>query len=324
MKSEVLFPAEPLKTAVLFLVFNRPDTTRKVFEAIRNAKPPRLYVAADGPRVSRAGEVERVQLVREIATNVDWPCEVKTLFRNENLGCKYAVSSAIDWFFDHEEQGVILEDDCLPSIEFFRFSEDMLVRYKAETRVMMVTGTNYLSGEIEQPYFFSEHFTIWGWATWRRAWALYDVEMKFWTNERSRLELSEKYGNKWIRKHFELTFNGLSEDYIDTWDIQWVFSGFINRCFCITPRNNLVSNIGVIGTHGQGVTDSHFLKTDGLKQESYLNYSPTVLQNFNYDNKLHKLKNIPAVRKKLVIGILKKLRLFNLIRPAYKVLTGIR
>ena len=114
-------PPAPLQTAVLFLVFNRPDTTAQVFEAIRQAKPPRLYVAADGPRVNREGEAERVARVREIATAVDWPCEVKTLFREENLGCKYAVSGGITWFFEHEEQGIILEDDCLPSQSFFWF-----------------------------------------------------------------------------------------------------------------------------------------------------------------------------------------------------------
>ena len=101
-------------TAVLFLVFNRPDTTAQVFEAIRKAKPSRLYVAADGPRSAREGEAERVAKVREISTAVDWPCVLHTLFRNENLGCKYAVSDAISWFFRHEDKGIILEDDCLP------------------------------------------------------------------------------------------------------------------------------------------------------------------------------------------------------------------
>ena len=115
------FQNKELKTAVLFLVFNRPDTTRQVFEAIRQAKPPRLYVAADGPREGKLGEVERVKEVRTIATAVDWPCEVKTLFRDKNLGCKKGVSSAITWFFEQEKQGIILEDDCLPHLDFFSF-----------------------------------------------------------------------------------------------------------------------------------------------------------------------------------------------------------
>ena len=117
--SKVFVPPSPLQTAVLFLVFNRPDTTKRVFEAIRQAKPPRLYVASDGPREGKLGEVERVKAVRAIATAVDWPCEVEILFRDKNLGCKHAVSSALTWFFENEEQGIILEDDCLPSQSFF-------------------------------------------------------------------------------------------------------------------------------------------------------------------------------------------------------------
>lgn len=322
MSSEEFSPREPLETAVLFLVFNRPDTTKQVFEAIRQAKPPRLYVAADGPRSNREGEVQRVAQVRQIATAVDWPCEVKTLFRHENLGCKYAVSEAITWFFEYEEQGIILEDDCLPSMDFFRFTEDMLKRYSTETRVMMVTGTNYLSGKIDQPYFFSEHFIIWGWATWKRAWALYDVEMKLWTDERIRRELSRKYTNKWAFKHFELTFDSLNEGYIDTWDIQWVFAGTINECLCVTPNKNLISNIGVIGTHGKELTDSHYLTIEKLDGTSYANHLPELHKNSQYDLELHKLKNFPAVRRNIIIKILKKVGLYKIARFAYKTTKG--
>lgn len=133
--SYIFKPSAPLKTAVLFLVFNRPDTTARVFEAIRQAKPPRLYVAADGPRANREGEVKKCAKVREIATAVDWPCEVKALFREKNFGCKYAVSGGITWFFEHEEQGIILEDDCLPHLDFFTFCESLLDRYADDERV---------------------------------------------------------------------------------------------------------------------------------------------------------------------------------------------
>ena len=166
------------------MVFNRPDTTAQVFETIRQAKPARLYVAADGARKEKDGELERVAMVREIATTVDWPCEVKTLFQDKNLGCKNAVSSAISWFFEHEEQGIILEDDCLPSADFFDFCENNLEKYRSDTRIMMIAGTNYLPSEnLRVPFFFSEHFIIWGWATWRRAWQLYDLEMSSWNYE---------------------------------------------------------------------------------------------------------------------------------------------
>jgi GT2 family glycosyltransferase len=120
---------ELLETPILFIVFNRPKTTSQVFQAIRAAKPRRLYVAADGPRDDRPLEKEKVREVRDIATQIDWPCDLKILFRDENLGCKYAVSGAIDWFFKSEEQGMILEDDCLPSQSFFNYCHDCLTKY---------------------------------------------------------------------------------------------------------------------------------------------------------------------------------------------------
>ena len=173
-------PPAPLQTAVLFLVFNRPDTTAQVFEAIRQAKPPRLYVAADGPREGREGEVERVDKVREISMAVDWPCEVKTLFREKNLGCKYAVSSAITWFFEQEEQGIILEDDCLPSQSFFWFCEELLNEYMYDQRIWQICGFSPLVNKIKESYYLSKYSPIWGWASWRRAWSAYDAEISSW------------------------------------------------------------------------------------------------------------------------------------------------
>ena len=148
VSSNTFTPPHPLKTAVLFLVFNRPDTTKQVFEAICKAKPPMLYVAADGPMAEKAGEREKCERVRRIATQVDWDCEVKTLFRKKNLGCRVGVSSAIDWFFENEKEGIILEDDCLPSQSFFWFCEELLERYRNDTRVMVISGITFSSVSI--------------------------------------------------------------------------------------------------------------------------------------------------------------------------------
>ena len=156
-----------LETPVLFLVFNRPDTTAQVFEAIRQAKPPRLYVASDGAREDKEGELEKVKQVREIVSQVDWNCEVKTLFRDKNLGCKIAVSSAIDWFFEQEEMGIILEDDCLPHPTFFRFCQELLERYRDDERIGMISGNNFQFGRkcTDYSYYFSMYSHIWGWAS---------------------------------------------------------------------------------------------------------------------------------------------------------------
>jgi hypothetical protein len=255
--TDIFTPPAPLQTAVLFLVFNRPDTTAQVFEAIRKAKPPRLYVAADGPRADRPGEAERVVKVREIATAVDWPCEVKTLFREENLGCKYAVSGGITWFFEHEEQGIILEDDCLPSQSFFWFCEQALESYAKESRVMCVTGTNISDGiRFSDDLWFSNYALMWGWATWRHAWKKYDRDLSTWPIKRTdgflkkKLKFNIAQRSSWNRI-LDRTYQGD----IDTWDYQWIYSCWINNGLTIAPAVNLIRNIGYSSdaTHTKGV-----------------------------------------------------------------------
>jgi len=252
-----LVPPYPLSTAVLFLIFNRLDTTKQVFEAIRQAKPPRLYVAADGPRESKVGEAERVQAVRDyVIDNIDWDCEVKTLFREKNLGCKYAVSNAITWFFENEEQGIILEDDCLPSLSFFWFCEELLIKYRHDYRVMSVCGTNIATEiNIKSSYFFSRYALMWGWASWARAWKEYDLELISWraTNQEEFLKTLSLGG-----KEFFYTWNDLlqrtCDGQIDTWDYQWIFSCWRNNGLTALPKKNLIRNLGfsIDATHTLG------------------------------------------------------------------------
>ena len=235
-----------MKSAVLFLVFNRPDTTRQVFEAIRAARPPRLYVAADGPRPDREGEREKCREVREIATAVDWPCEVKTLFREENLGCKMGVSSGITWFFDNEEEGIILEDDVLPVPGFFPFCDELLERYRNDERVAMISGNNNIAPDtqIEQSYFFTVHNLIWGWATWRRSWKKYDVSMSDWPQWRddNGLESVSSSGPFIVywTKILDKTHAGL----INTWDYQWAFACWKSNGLTVLSSRNLTDNLG--------------------------------------------------------------------------------
>lgn len=236
---------------ILFLVFNRLETTQRVFEAIRQAKPPRLYIAADGPRDNIQGEASKVEAVREyVMSHIDWLCEVKTLFRKKNLGCKVAVSSAIDWFFEHEEEGIILEDDCLPDASFFPFCAELLERYRLDDCVMMISGVNsHKSAVSSDSYYFSRYCNIWGWATWRRAWKHYDVTMRCWSDMRS----------KGILKGFSLEgklywswgFDEVVAGRINSWDYQWVFACWQNRGLAVVPTVNLVRNIGFgsDGTH---------------------------------------------------------------------------
>ncbi|MDR7920716.1 glycosyltransferase family 2 protein [Thermosynechococcus sp. HY213] len=235
-----------LGKGVLFLIFNRPHTTQRVFEAIRQVRPPRLYVAADGPRADREGEAEKVAEVRRIATQVDWPCEVKTLFREKNLGCKVAVSSAITWFFEHEEKGIILEDDCLPHPDFFRFCDELLEYYKQDERVWVITGNNFQDGQWrgKASYYFSKYSHCWGWATWKRAWSKYDVNISFWPAWSKSSAWQNLHFNSVEEEYWRKIFNRVYSSEINTWDYQWTACVWYHGGLTATPNVNLVSNIG--------------------------------------------------------------------------------
>lgn len=253
-------PPHPLNTAVLFLVFNRLDTTKQVFEAIRQANPPRLYIGADGARETKEGEAQKANAVREyILSNIDWECEVKTLFREENLGCKMAVSGAIDWFFENEEMGIILEDDCLPSQSFFWFCEELLEKYKDDMRVGQISGDNFQNGikRGDGDYYFSVYNHIWGWASWANRWKNYDVELDNINNTQF---IEKLFSDKNTRKYWLDTYQTMKEKKIDTWDYQWTFTLWNQNQLTILPNVNMISNVGfgADATHTTG--ESEFSK----------------------------------------------------------------
>lgn len=248
----------PIQTAVLFLVFNRPDTTKRVFEAIRQVKPPRLYVAADGPRDNHESDLGKILQVRDIVTQVDWPCDVKTLFRKNNLGCKMGVSSGISWFFEHEEQGIILEDDCLPNPDFFIFCETLLNRYAKDERVAAITGNNFQDGcrRGEASYYFSKYFHCWGWATWRRSWEYYHGDIPFWPAWSQSKNWRYKMVDPVERCYWFNIFERVHAGKFDTWDYPWTASIWYKGTLIATPNVNLVTNIGfgADSTHTRSTT----------------------------------------------------------------------
>ncbi len=233
-----------LSTPVALLIFNRPDLTEVVFEAIAQAKPKKLLVIADGPRFPE--EAEKCKKARAVIEKVDWECEVFTNFSERNLGCKQRVSSGLDWVFTHVEEAIIIEDDCLPSPSFFKFCQTLLERYRHDERIMHITGTNFKSGEnkTNDSYYFSKYPYIWGWASWRRAWQYYDVDMKTWSKFKEsrtiRLIHDDIYEERYWTSIFERVFNGA----IDTWDWQWYYACQSRSGLSIIPRENLISNIG--------------------------------------------------------------------------------
>jgi hypothetical protein len=239
---------------VLFIIFRRPETTLPVFQAIRAAKPPKLYISADGPRPGRPGEAELCAQTRAIVQNVDWPCEVKTRFHESNQGIQKGVAGAISWFFSQEEQGIILEDDCLPHPDFFPYCAKLLDRYRSDERVMHIGGVNFqpVASTDAGGYYFSRYNHVWGWATWRRAWDRYRGEFEgldrflieagrtgFWDSARE-----QKY---WTR-----TFAQTRRGEIVTWDYQWKFTLWAEGGLGITPDANLIVNLGF----GDGATNT--------------------------------------------------------------------
>ena len=195
-------------TPILFIIFNRPDTTQVVFNRIKEIKPKYLFIAADGPRLNVSDEVEKCEETREIINQIDWDCELKTLFRDRNLGCGMGVSSAITWFFDYVEQGIILEDDCLPDLTFFEFTALMLEKYKDNNKIKMISGTNYFFNKVKskESYYFSKCFFIWGWATWKRAWSEFDFDMKSWPKNKKKHFLQTIFENKKIYNYWNIMF----------------------------------------------------------------------------------------------------------------------
>ena len=242
---------------VLLIVFKRPDVTQKVFARIREARPAQFFVAADGPRPDHFGEEQLCAATRQVVQQVDWASEVKTLFRDNNLGCGRGVSSAIDWFFEHVESGIILEDDCLPSESFFSFCGQMLSHYRHDTRVVSVSGTNVLGRwkETSNAYLFSYYGGNWGWATWRRAWRLFDDRMTLWQTPANRKYLEYVLANKAQADSVATWFNSVSGNKRpDVWDYQWFCSRLMSSGLNIVPAHNLVSNIGFgeAATHTRG------------------------------------------------------------------------
>ncbi|MCE7979650.1 MAG: glycosyltransferase family 2 protein [Caldilinea sp. CFX5] len=238
------------------LVFNRPDLTRRVFERVREAQPNKLFIAADGPRQDRPGEYQLCKEVRAIVQEVDWECDVYTLFRAENLGLKEAVSSAITWFFDQIEEGIILEDDCLPDPTFFPFCAELLNRYRNDERIMVISGNNFQNGHLSShiSYYFSVYNHIWGWATWRRAWQHYDGDLTQWPQLCKTEWLIQWLGDRQGGQYWQQIFDKVYKRQINSWDYPWTYSCWVQHGLTILPNANLVSNIGFDerGTHTHG------------------------------------------------------------------------
>jgi hypothetical protein len=285
------------ETPILYLIFNRPEFTEITFPSICSIKPKKLFIAADGPRIDNKLDEINCNLVREfVISKIDWNCEVHTLFREKNLGCGKAVSSAISWFFNHVDKGIILEDDCLPNKSFFYFSQNLLIKYQNSPIINHISGFNFQLGyrHNKNDYFFSNYTLIWGWATWKRSWINYDFDM----TDFDIFYRSYKYKNLFSHSLYLDVKNKI----IDTWDVQWQYVNIKNKFIAIQPKFSLIRNIGfsknATHTHGK---EPYFLKiTEYGELKENINHPVNIKINWIADfftaYRVYNLKQIRLVR----------------------------
>jgi hypothetical protein len=235
-----------INTSVAFFIFNRPNITKQVFEAIRQAQPSKLFIIADGPREDHPEDIEKCASTRQLLEKIDWDCQIIQNYSDINLGCKQRISSGIDWVFEQVEEAIILEEDCLPHPSFFQFCEELLEKHRHDQRIMTISGNNFQFGRKRHDcsYYFSRYALIWGWATWRRAWQSYDVEMKDWLLFRDGNWLEDVLDNSQAIQYWSKLFQGCYEGNIDSWSLPWNLASWMQNGLCILPNVNLVSNIG--------------------------------------------------------------------------------
>ena len=235
-----------LTTPVVLLIFNRPETTARVFAQVAKAEPRQLLVVADGPRADRSDDPAKCAAARAVVEGVNWDCDLKLNYAQENLGLRRRVAGGLDWVFDQVDEAIILEDDCVPDPTFFRFCQELLAKYRNDERIMVVSGNNFQRGRrySEYSYYFSRYNHCWGWATWRRAWVLYDDKMRDWPGVRRdgqlRGVLEENDAMRYWTRIFDRTYSG---EY-DSWAYRWTYSCWCQSGLTILPAVNLVSNIG--------------------------------------------------------------------------------
>lgn len=234
---------------VLIIAFNRPDRVDALIDRLREIQPSKVYLAVDGPRTSVDADAEKVERVKQAARGIDWPCEVRTNFQLSNLGCGVGVSTAIGWFFANEERGIVLEDDVMPTLDFFPYCAELLERYQDDRRVFSISGCNFVPpGELTDPaasYRFSAITHVWGWAAWRRSWDAYEYDMANW---RKRLPLKQRWramgGNLGGFVYWTAVYDWMRFGHLDTWDYQFSLAQMAEGTLTATSNVNLVDNVG--------------------------------------------------------------------------------
>ncbi len=285
--------AKQLETPITFIIFKRPHTTAKVFERIRQIRPKKLFVIADGPRSDREGEAEKCAATRAIIDQVDWDCEVVKNYSEVNLGCARRVSSGLDWVFNNVEETIILEDDCIPHITFFQFCEELLEKYRYDSRISSIAAQNAQLGHkhTDYSYYFSSYSHCWGWASWRRAWNNYDLHIKLWQEVKKSNVLDSILNDSQAVSYWESIFDSIYENPTGiTWDYQWTFACWMQGGLNIIPNVNLVQNVG-LGTDATNFNFNQEVSFINLPTEAIefpLRHPPFIIRNLPADKFIQK------------------------------------
>lgn len=275
------------ETALLIIIFNRPDLTAQLYSQLEIQKPAKLYIVSDGAR----NDNERIIIdeSRAIFERISWNCNVKKNYSDVNMGLRKRIVSAIDWAFDEEEQLIILEDDCIPHPEFFPFCEAMLDKFKNNKEILTINGCNLnpaLTYENRESYFFSRYANSWGWATWRRAWFLFDRDLS---------GLKKPEINTLLKSHltsplratiyWRYKLNEVETNRLNSWAYRWMFTLFVNKALAVVPKTNLIRNVGVDArsTNTRGYLHYINLPTSDMNISEVV--EPEILEpNYIYDS----------------------------------------
>lgn len=299
-----------LETPVLFIIFNRPDTQRQVLERIREVQPKQLFIVADGPRANKPEDVEKCKQARAIIDElVDWNCELFKNYSETNQGCRDRISTGISWFFEHVEEGIILEDDCLPSLGFFPFCESLLSNYREDDSISQISGFNTegVSNYIINDYFYSALGTIWGWATWKRAWNKMSISNDFLFQIKNEKIIESFFkGDEALIRHRYNILNKLLNREIDSWVYYWTFTKMKYFKYAVVPKFNLTKNIGfsIEATHTKSNDYLSQLAFYDTNQINIFNTKKIINSRFdkiNYQRTTNYLRyNKPKFKEKLV------------------------
>lgn len=305
-----------LETPVVFIIYKRPETTRRAWEAIASQRPRRLFIVADGPRPDRPEEAEKVAQTRAVVERVDWKCKVDRVYASENLGLRRRVVSGINHVFSQVERAIIIEDDIVPAPSFFPYCDDLLERYCEDERIMAVGGFNPYPRWLRTSYsyYFSRYAHPWGWATWRRAWAKYDDDLSLWPRLRDAGWLDDVFeGNRRAARYWRGIFDQVAAEKIDSWAYRWMFACWAHSGLTALPAVNLVANIG-FGGEATNTTIRRRKEMDVGVVSIPPHHPPFVTRNTEadrYTEAHHYGSSLTKQTKRLVVRILKKFGFFS-------------